>query len=296
MYMGSIVLYYNKDMFDAKGVAYPDDTWAWQVDGNGSYEEALRQLSDSANKVWGARIGDGRDRIQQKIVGNGGHWVDPEDDTQAVFDQEPALQALQWLYDRIWVDDTVIRDTAREGQNWESLMGNGRIAMYENGDWQLSPMAQTAVGKYKWDVAPIPKGPVERNSLVTTDGWSVWKGTKSPDQAWEFVHWLQSDEWNEMMISIALLRPSRKSLFETWTKLVPESVPELAEVNLQAFGQAVEYGTPMEIFQFDAEAEEIINATRDAVLRANSTSDVAGAFTECAQKVNEAQVKAAQNA
>lgn len=295
MYMGSIVLYYNKDIFDAKGVAYPDDTWTWTIDGNGTYEDALRKLSDAENKVWGARIGDGRDRIQQKIVGNGGHWVDPEDDLKAAFDQEPALNALQWLYDRIWVDDTVIRDAAREGQNWESLMGNGRIAMYENGDWQLSPMAQTATGKYKWDVAPLPKGPVERNSLVTTDGWSIWKGTKAPDQAWTFVHWLQSDEWNELMIKTALLRPSRKSLLDTWLKLVPESVPELAEVNLKVFGDAAEYGTPMEIFQFDAEAEEIINATRDAVLRANSTSDVKGAFTEAAQKVNEAQQKALQN-
>ncbi len=25
--MSNVILYYNKDMFDAAGVAYPDDTW-----------------------------------------------------------------------------------------------------------------------------------------------------------------------------------------------------------------------------------------------------------------------------
>jgi multiple sugar transport system substrate-binding protein len=293
MYMGSIVLYYNKDLLDAKGVPYPDDTWTWTIDGSGTYEDALRKLSDPENKVWGARIGDGRDRVQQKIAGNGGHWVDPEDDMLSAFDQEAAVAAIQWLYDRIWVDDVVIRDTAREGQNWDALMGNGRIAMYENGDWQLSPMVQTATGNYNWDVAPLPQGPVARNSLVTTDGWSIWTGAKAPEESWQFTSWLQSDEFSEMMIKIAILRPSRLSLFDSWVKLVSEAVPELADKNLQAFGDAVGYGTPMELFAFDAEADEIINAqVRDSLLRSNSTSDVAGTCAQAAQDVNAAQQKA----
>ena len=69
MYMGTIVLYYNKDMFDAKGVKYPDTSWKWAVDGSGAYEDALRKLSDPDKKLWGARIQDGMDRLQQKIAG-----------------------------------------------------------------------------------------------------------------------------------------------------------------------------------------------------------------------------------
>jgi multiple sugar transport system substrate-binding protein len=290
MYMGSIVLYYNKDAFDAKGVAYPDDTWTWTLDGSGTYEEALRQLSDAANKMWGGRISDGIDRMQQKIAGNGGHWVNPEDDLVAAFDQPAALDALQWFYDRMWVDDIIIRDIAREGQNWEALMGNGRIAMYENGDWQLSPMVKTAT--YNWDVAPLPQGPVQRNSLATTDGWSIWKGTKGPEESWEFVKFLQTDEWNELMITVGLLRPSRLSLFDRWISLVSESTPELADKNLQAFGDAVEYATPLELFQFNAEAEEIIIAARDETIRTGSNPDVKGVFTAAAQAVNESQQKA----
>ncbi len=295
MYMGTIVLYYNKDMFDAKGVKYPDNTWKWAVDGSGSYEDALRKLSDPDKKLWGARIQDGMDRLQQKIAGNGGHWVDPKDDLKAVFDQPAALDALQWMWDRIWKDNSVVGDTAREKQNSEQLMGNGRIAMYESGDWQLSPMVKTATGKYKWDIAEIPQGPVQKNTLITTDGWAIYKGSQGVNEAWEFVKWLQSDEWNDLMISIGLLRPSRISLFDKWKATVVKSVPELADKNLDAFNAAAKYGTTLELFQFNAESTEIVNAVRDKVIRVGDP-DVKGKFTEAAQKVNEAEAKATKSA
>ena len=40
MYMGTIVMYYNKDMFDAKGVPYPDGSWNWTVAGDGTFGSA----------------------------------------------------------------------------------------------------------------------------------------------------------------------------------------------------------------------------------------------------------------
>lgn len=295
MYMGTIVLFYNKDMFDAKGIAYPDNTWAWTLDGNGTYEDAMRRLSDTDNHIWGARIQDGMDRLQQKIAGNGGHWVDPNDNLTAAFDQPEALAGLQWLWDRIWTDKSVVGDTARENQNSEQLMGNGRIAMYESGDWQLSPMVKTATGNYAWDVAEIPQGPVQKNTLITTDGWAIWKGSKGTDQAWEFTKWLQSDAWNDLMISIGLLRPSRVSLFDKWKETVTKAVPELADKNLDAFNAAAQYGTTLELFQYNAEAAEIINAARDKAIRTGDP-DVTGIFSQAAQDVNEAEQKAMNSA
>jgi multiple sugar transport system substrate-binding protein len=295
MYMGNIVLYYNKTMFDAKGVAYPDNTWTWTLGGDGTYEDALRKLADADNQLWGGYISDGVDRLQQKIVGNGGHWVDPDDDLKAAFDQPAALDALQWEWDRIWTDQSLINNTSRENQGGEALMLNGRIAMYESGDWQLSPMVKTAGETYQWDVAEIPQGPAQRNTLITTDGWALWKGSKGINEGWEFTKWLQSDEWNEIMISMGLLRPSRASLFDRWKELVSKSVPELADKNLDAFNASAQYGTTLELFQFHAEANEIIVAARDKALRVGD-ADVKGIFTQAAQDVNEAEQKAAQSA
>lgn len=291
MYMGTIVLYYNKDAFDAKSVPYPDGTWNWKADGTGTYEQMLTKLSDPGKRVWGASLGDGIDRIQQKLVGNGAHWVDPSNDLKAVFDTPAAIEAFQWRYDRVWKDKSVIGYEASEKQGQEQLMANGRIAMYESGDWQLSPMVKTATGKYKWDVAPIPKGPVAQNTLATTDGWAIWKGTKGKNEAWEFLKFLQTDEWNEIMIKVGLLRPSRLSLFSKWESLVKEAVPSLMDKNLKVFGDAASYATTLELFRFHADATQIINATRDATIRTGSQADAKAAWTEAAKKVNDIEAK-----
>ena len=295
MYMGTIVLYYNKDAFDAKGVKYPDSSWTWALDGSGTYEDASRKLTDEAKKAWGTSIGDGPDRLQQKIAGNGGHWVDPKDDMKAAFDQQPALDALQWVWDRLWKDKSFINYNATEKQNQPQLMVNNRIAMYESGDWNLSPMVKTIGNKYKWDVAELPKGPVQPNTLLTTDGWSIWKGSKGVPEAWEFLKWLQSDEWNELMINMGYLRPSRISLFDKWKSTVVKAVPELADKNLDAFNAAAKYGTTLELFQFNAEANEIIIAARDKAIRTGDPNpkDI---FTQAAAKVNDSQQKASKSA
>ncbi len=39
-YHGALALYYNKDLFDAHGVSYPDDTWTQD-----EYLDAMRQLT-----------------------------------------------------------------------------------------------------------------------------------------------------------------------------------------------------------------------------------------------------------
>jgi len=291
MYMGTIVLYYNKDAFDAQKIPYPDGTWDWKADGSGKYEEVLKKFTDAGKRTWGGSIGDGPDRIQQKIVGNGGHWVDPSNDLKAAFDQTPAIQALQWHYDRLWKDKSLINFEATEKLNQPQLLSNGRIAMFESGDWNLSPMVQTVAGKQKWDVAQIPKGPVAQNTLATTDGWTIWKGTKGAQQAWEFLKFLQSDEWNNLMITIGLLRPSRLSLFSKWESLVKTAVPGLADKNLKAFGDAVPSATTLELFQYHADANQIITATRDATLRTGAQSDAKAAWTEAAAKVNAVEAK-----
>ena len=133
-----------------------------------------------------------------------------------------------------------------------------------------------------------------RNSLATTDGWAIWKGSKHPNECWEFLKFLQSDEWNDLLITVALLRPSRVSLFDKWLTSVQKAVPGLANKNLKVFGDAVPYTTPLELFEFNPEATEIINASiRDAVFRTNSSGgDLATVCKAVASQVNAAEAKA----
>ena len=61
---------------------------------------------------------------------------------------------------------------------------NGQAAMEANGSW-LVPTHQAA--GIDFGVAPLPKGPAGQATSVNPSGVVVYKGTKSPDAAWEFV-------------------------------------------------------------------------------------------------------------
>ena len=82
-YHGALVLYYNKDLFDEQGVAYPDAGWD-----HDSYLAAMRRLThdrdgDGILDQWGSAIDVSWDRIQVHVNAWGGHFVDPEDPTHS---------------------------------------------------------------------------------------------------------------------------------------------------------------------------------------------------------------------
>ena len=88
---GALALYYNKDLFDAHGIAYPDESWTQD-----EYLEAMRRLTldedgDGATDVWGGMIDVSWDRVQVHVNAWGGNIVDPADPTKCALDEAPAL-------------------------------------------------------------------------------------------------------------------------------------------------------------------------------------------------------------
>ncbi len=275
MYTGALALYYNKTLFQRKGIAPPDDTWDWN-----KYREMSLRLHDPANGVWARRQIRGIDRVVQKIHQAGGNWVDPKDDTKAAFDRPEALAGL--MYER----DANLKDklTAREGEVgnlggldlWKGISAQ-RWAMWEEGSWIL--VRQTFLVEKdvvpQWDVAPLPKGPKQRDALATHDGWAIWKGSKVQDEAWEFMKFLIDDQWVEIAAGIVGHQPGRKSFQEKWVRLVKQANPTLADKNLKPFTDAIaqNYARPKEFFKKNqTEAEVIINTMLNEAVYSSETS------------------------
>ena len=120
----------------------------------------------------------------------------------------------------------------------------------------------------------------------------IYTKTQAPDMAWELLKYLQTDEWNNLMMSKGFIHPSRISLFDKWVDIVKKSKPELADKNLGVFRQNIEIATPLQLFKNNPDATQIINEAIDATLKTGESKDVKTAFTEAAKKVNEAQARA----
>ena len=100
-YHGALALYYNKDLFDEYGVAYPTDSWD-----HADYLTAMKSLThdrngDGSTDLWGSTIDVSWDRIQVHLNGWGGHLVDPNDPTVCGMDEPQAMEALEWIRARI---------------------------------------------------------------------------------------------------------------------------------------------------------------------------------------------------
>ena len=79
----------------------------------------------------------------------------------------------------------VRRHPALAGMTDEQAFAAARYVMLEEGSWRLVPFVHlvSPVG-VDWDIAPLPRGLVQRDTLATNDGWSARRTSKVLDEAW----------------------------------------------------------------------------------------------------------------
>ncbi len=206
--LNTVVLYYNKAMFDAAGVAYPDDTWDWaklvevgkqltkDVDGDGTVDQwgFYTETTDMEN-YWSS------------LVWQAGGDIMNADKTQTLLGTPEAATGIQFLQDLIW-KEKIMADPALFAETGDAFE-QGKAAMEANGSW-LVP-THTAAG-IELGIAPLPKGPAGRFTSVNPTGAVVYKNTKAPDAAWEFVKYLASPPAQEMLMQLKASLPVSKEV------------------------------------------------------------------------------------
>ena len=290
MYMGVFGLYYSRQLFQRKGVAFPTDKWGWD-----DWREAMVRLTDNTDRTWGYFQSINFPRPGILIRQNGGNQVDPKNNKRAVFDSPQAIGAMEWLHDRMWKDQTLAKSadiTGAQGlgfKNMYTAVGAGKLGMLLDGSWILARwLKEQPEAAGDWDVAPLPKGAAQRDGGATVDGWAIWKGTKHQEVAWELVKFLQTDTWLEMATSIVGHQPSRKSWQDKFVQLTKKTYPALADKNLKAFVDPIkgDYARPEQFFLLDAESKKVWTDAVSATFTKNERP-VGDTFRAAAQQVNQ---------
>jgi multiple sugar transport system substrate-binding protein len=127
-----IALFYNKDLFDAAGVAYPDDTWDWA-----KLVDVGKQLTKDTNgdgkpDQWGlyTETTDMENAWSSFVWQNGGDVIAPDGKSIAL-DTPQAAGGIQFLQDLIW-KDKVVPDPALFAETGDAFE-QGKAAMEING-------------------------------------------------------------------------------------------------------------------------------------------------------------------
>jgi multiple sugar transport system substrate-binding protein len=284
MYINAYTLFYNKPLFQKKGLAPPDTTWDWQ-----KYADGLARVSERDQGIWGGVIVNtqlGMTKVHQ----NGADIVDPKDDKKCTVAAAGALEALQWTHDRLWrVGGWGQAGVVAAGgfRNTLAMLAGGKLATIETGSGSLGTMAKGFPdAQNDWDIAPLPKGR-QRAARASIDSWTVSKVTPDPDAAWEFMKYLQGTEWIDTLATLGGAQPARISMQDRFVDLMKKAIPSLTTKNLAALTAPLKekYARPQAIFRKDDEAWKVLREAWDATMVRNE-QPVADAFRDAERRVN----------
>ena len=150
----NIVLVYNKEMFDAAGVAYPNADWTWD-----DMTAASRKICDATGKYGYMAYNDEQLGYWNFVYQNGGYILDPETNIRAGYTQPATVEAIKYyvnLQKNDWCPDQTFFAETSPGTAFFSEMG----AMFYEGSWNLlSELKNYPNMVGKWDIAPLPKCP-----------------------------------------------------------------------------------------------------------------------------------------
>ena len=202
------MVYYNKELFDAKGIAYPK-SFAEMVD-------AANRLNDPAKGVSGF-VGRGLKNANVPVwtsflLGYGGGFVD--DKGKLTTESQAAIDGAK-MY------QTLLAKTGPQGVvgfNWnesQSLFAQGKAAMWLDGVGFAAPLEDPTksriVGKVGYGV--MPPGPKAQVSAMFGDGEGISRFSTKKGPSWYYLQWASNKKNQARMLEAAAGAPVRISAF-----------------------------------------------------------------------------------
>jgi multiple sugar transport system substrate-binding protein len=185
--ISSLVVYYDKDLFDAAGLAYPEDDWTWAEFLATAQALTLDLDGDGRSDQYGLGTDPSIFRLAPFVWGNGGELVVLESGLRPVrlaLDSRAAREAVEWFVALQTVHGVVPDALAEAAESSESRFLNGRTAMFLNSR-RGTPTARRIDG-FDWDVAALPTG-LEPAGILHSDAYCMAAATEDKDAAWAFI-------------------------------------------------------------------------------------------------------------
>jgi multiple sugar transport system substrate-binding protein len=204
-----VVMYYNRDLFDAYDVPYPQAGWTW----DGFLDRAIALRDPAASAFGYAPVDPFMDSVVFIYQHGGRIFDDLAAPTRTTFDDPRTIEALDWfggLIHRHNVAPTVAQQTEQEfGRSVKSGVYLGKVGMWLGwfserggqggpwpGPWQMD-----------WGMAPLPSD-AQSVTLEVVTGLAVTTQAPHPEACWQWVAFLSEQEpFGEM--------PARKSIAES---------------------------------------------------------------------------------
>lgn len=223
----TIGLFYNKQIFDEKGVAYPTDDWTWE-----DLEAACEALSGDGIHAISVDLINLQCWLDNFVATNGGTLVS-EDGTTFQFDSPEVIEAIEWSMDLVEAGYSPDYYSLQENGSDNRFMG-GLTAMQVVGDWCIATY-QEALGEDNIGVVEIPTKVGEGN-VIHGLGVCMNSASENKELAWEFMKMFTTEDVGKVQSSSVI--PALSSAADYWTD-------GFGDMDVSCFLRSVEFATPV---------------------------------------------------
>lgn len=254
---------YNFDLFDEAGLNYPPaqygEPYVWPDGTEAEWNmDTLREVAMIMTVDANGNDATMEEFDPENIVQFGfmNQWTDPRgvgtffgagsllaDDGKTAQIPEPWCAAWKWTYDGWW-NDWFIPNGVYGGadflQSAGGPFGSGNLAMVHLHTWYVAPWALGEVG-FEWDLGATPSYEGTITSKMHADTFSIPKGSKNPEAAFEVLTYLLSPEIAPSLLEIYGGMPARISLQEGYLETYTENNFPGKEINWQVAVDSIAY-------------------------------------------------------
>ncbi|HSW43924.1 MAG TPA: sugar ABC transporter substrate-binding protein [Patescibacteria group bacterium] len=262
-----VLLYYNKDLFDAADIAYPDASWTWS-----EQQAAAEKLTDQAKGVWGVFQPIQFWEFYKVLAQNGGSFFNA-DGTASTFNDARGVEAANWLIGKL--GKTMPADAFGADQD-TALFKAGKLGMWHSGIWMFPGLKDAP---FRWDVSVEPGNATKAHHFFANAAVAS-ATTAHPAETWAWLRFLTSSDvavQTRLAAGWELPAVADRSLFETYLAQTP---PDNREAVFDALSHIV---TPPVIEQQARMTDIVSLALEKARLGQMSVQD---ALNEAATQVD----------
>jgi multiple sugar transport system substrate-binding protein len=244
---GALLIMYNKDLFDAAGVAHPDPkvwlTWdeiielgkqlTFDLDDNTPNDAGF---DPGRVKQYGFMADTGHGR-QTYIWSNGGEIING--DMTMPIDTPEFIEAMNWLADLGLVH--YVAPSAKYQTAQEITLMSGNVAMVHSGVWEIGEMVDSGINLGMIQV-PYSKQPI---SYGQYSPMCVFKESALKQEAFDFIYFCTADPAGQkIIVDRGQLQPTLKSMREEYLNLTPPPTAEERQLAYDVFENKETYRWP----------------------------------------------------
>ncbi len=191
--IASLVLYYNKDIFDKANISYPDKDWTWDdmekaalaltTDINGEHQYGFGMATNNTIQMWPIMIWAG-----------GGDFIH---DGKSVFNSPENVETVtRWAN---LIKKNKIGPEICTGAEIDTLFSTGKLGMYFCGPWAAGSFDAAGLN---YGMADVPTGPAGKATLAQGVGMYMTSSAKEEHKKAIydfFAYWQSIDaqvEWS----------------------------------------------------------------------------------------------------